>query len=213
MINANSGYTGYSMSNRAVEAYNSGEQPISNWTKQEMLDVVEELNPSILEACRGLSVSELRDFLLTYSGWHHTSSYFNRTNFYEIREDIEDLKPEDVPKHKCRKKDLAVRFHGDIYYLIWGGTKKHPKATEMALKNVDIEVHGSFYVVYNDSGTEILRKKIGSNGTSVVNYEEEKKRKERQAELEMLAAKQHRETADRIRQKSGPDAADVYEWF
>jgi hypothetical protein len=36
-MNANSGYSGWSMSNRAVEAYESGERPKSKWTKKAML--------------------------------------------------------------------------------------------------------------------------------------------------------------------------------
>ena len=39
--NANSGYSGYSMSNRAVMAYESGEMPLSNWSKEDILDNVE----------------------------------------------------------------------------------------------------------------------------------------------------------------------------
>ena len=35
MNNMNSGYNGYSMSNRAVEAYYNGEKPLSKWTKAE----------------------------------------------------------------------------------------------------------------------------------------------------------------------------------
>ena len=31
------GYKGYSMSNRAVEAYENAEKPMSRWTKQIML--------------------------------------------------------------------------------------------------------------------------------------------------------------------------------
>lgn len=75
MRDANAGYTGYSMSKRAVDAYDKGEQPESYWTKRELLDAVEETNPSILAACRSLCVSELRAFLLEYRGYHHTSSF------------------------------------------------------------------------------------------------------------------------------------------
>ena len=42
MFNINSGYHGFSMSNRAIEAYNNGEKPFSKWTKQDILDVIEE---------------------------------------------------------------------------------------------------------------------------------------------------------------------------
>ena len=34
MCNMNSGYSGYSMSNRAVDAYEDGEMPLSKWTKK-----------------------------------------------------------------------------------------------------------------------------------------------------------------------------------
>ena len=34
MWNMNSGYSGYSMSNRAVDAYEDGEMPLSKWTKK-----------------------------------------------------------------------------------------------------------------------------------------------------------------------------------
>lgn len=168
MINVNSGYVGYSMSKRASLAYDEDRRPLSKWSKADLIDAVEELNPSILDSCKGLSVSELRSFLLKYSEWHHTSSYYNRTNFYKIREDLEDLKLEDVPKHECSKKNSAERFHGSIYYLEWSGTKKHRKATNKKIEDVDIEIRGTFYVVFNDSGAEILRKKIDSNGTTVV---------------------------------------------
>lgn len=36
----NSGYAGWSMSKRAVEAYNNGEMPKSNWIKDEIIDAV-----------------------------------------------------------------------------------------------------------------------------------------------------------------------------
>ena len=168
MSDANAGYTGYSMSKRAVDTYDKGEQPESYWTKRELLDAVEETNPSILAACRSLCASELRDFLLEYKGWHHTSSFFNTTYFYAIREDLADLKPEDVPEHERRKKEPPVRFRGSITYLEWIGTKKHRKATKKILENVIIEERGSFYVALDDSGREVLRKKKDSNGTSVV---------------------------------------------
>ena len=157
MKNANSGYKGYSMSKRAVDAYDKGEQPESYWTKRELLDAVEETNPSILAACRSLCASELRDFLLEYKGWHHTSSFFNTTYFYAIREDLVDLKPEDVPEHERRKKEPPVRFRGSITYLEWSGTKKHPKATKKMLENVIIEERGSFYVVLDEYEREIIR--------------------------------------------------------
>ena len=38
----NSGYSGYSMSNRAVDAYEDGEMPLSKWTKKMIISEVVE---------------------------------------------------------------------------------------------------------------------------------------------------------------------------
>ena len=160
MNNLNSGYTGFSISKRAVEAYDRGEKPYSKWLKAEMLEAVEELNPSIIDKCRRLYVDELRDILLVPQGWHHTSMFFKKTKFYAIREDLEDLKPEVIPEHETKKKEPVRGFWGDITYLEWSGPRKHRRATEKKVEDVYIEMHGSFYVVFDKKGgTEILRKK------------------------------------------------------
>lgn len=41
MNDMNSGYNGFSMSNRAVQAYEDGEKPLSKWTKAEIMDIIE----------------------------------------------------------------------------------------------------------------------------------------------------------------------------
>ncbi len=172
MNNLNKGYAGFSMSNRAVDAYDRGEKPYSKWLKAEMLDAVEDLNPTIHDKCKRLSAPELRRILLVPQGWHHTSIFLNKTEFYSIREDIEELNPEDVPEHVVNNKDLVEGFWGDITYMEWSGSKNHRRAKEKKLENVYIECHGSFYVVLNEEGgTEILRKKKDSNGTTVVHRE------------------------------------------
>ena len=39
-----SGYNGYSMSNNAVEAYDSGKKPFSKWTKLDFLQEFEQID-------------------------------------------------------------------------------------------------------------------------------------------------------------------------
>ena len=77
------GYCNYSMSNNAVDAYESGEMPMSKWTKTAILDRCGEKAAQLSP----LTVAELRDLLLIPCGWHHTSKHFNRTSFYAIDED------------------------------------------------------------------------------------------------------------------------------
>lgn len=140
--NMNSGYSGYSMSNRAVEAYENGEKPLSKWTKEELLNEIEEyfnVNPDMqspnYDLLKRVNVSRLRGQCLTYSSYHHTGKYCNVTDFYEIdylgiqnidndwiMQQLEEQKQErqNKPKKQGMKKAL-------VKYGIWSGTRKHPK--------------------------------------------------------------------------------------
>ena len=88
------GYKGYSMSNNAVEAYESGERPISQWTKAAFTEEIEamtgESEEAVKAALKPYTTAQLRSQLLVLSSWHHTSCRYNRTNFYFV-EDLETL--------------------------------------------------------------------------------------------------------------------------
>lgn len=165
------GYHGYSMSNNAMRAYESGEKPLSKWSKSDMLDAVAHLRPDLVEQLRSMPIATLRRYLLTSTGWHHTGSYYNRTNFYGIDEDyLMDLTSDmimqwDMIKPKKKQQNKPVTRKGDFFYIEWEGSRKHPRAVEQELHNVNIETRGSFYIVTDDRGRELIRKKIGSNGT------------------------------------------------
>lgn len=182
MYNYNSGYSGFSMSNRAVEAYENGEKPISKWTKTAFF---EELNENLqdyniiaekINALKTLKVSILKERFLKKSSWHHTSNYFNNTNFYSINySKIEEMTIEEIKKLKELNKGIpetteSEKKKGKINFLEWSGSRKHPKATERILEDVYILEKGCFYYVFDKNNKEILKKKIGSNGTSVQYY-------------------------------------------
>lgn len=165
------GYSGYSMSNNAVSAYADGEKPKSKWMKNDFIELTKEINPSKLELVSALPINVLRDVLLYKSSWHHTSSMYNRTDFYSFDEDaLDDLTQEKVSRLLSAKKETPVENpirKGDIDYITWEGTRNYPKAVKHTLRDVNIQVKGSFYIITDDNGKEILRKKIGSNGTYV----------------------------------------------
>lgn len=77
------------MSNNAVNAYENGEKPLSKWTKKEILSELENLGWNI-ENFKKFKVSDLKSELLEKSSWHHTSKFFNETNFYCIEEGLEE---------------------------------------------------------------------------------------------------------------------------
>jgi len=93
----NRGYVDYSMSVRASEAYSNGQKPKSKWLKREFLKSTKEyLNSECEQSClqmplneiivslKSLTIKELKEHFLAYCGYHHTSKFFNETDFYEI---------------------------------------------------------------------------------------------------------------------------------
>ena len=178
------GYSGFSMSNNAVAAYESGEKPLSKWTKAEILSAVEEINPQAVEYLKPINAATLREHLLSNSSWHHTGYYYNKTDFYALDEDVVSELTQDAvnqwTKIADKKPEDTETFRGNIDYVEWSGSRNHPKATNKRLENVVIQKRGSFYRVLADNGNEILRKKIGSNGTRVISNEEMRKQQERE---------------------------------
>lgn len=125
------GYNGYSMSNNAVSAYINGEKPLSKWTKQELLCALGEKE----RLCKKLTTNELRSEFLKKSSWHHTSSMYNRTDFYRINVDaVEEITAERVEEIiECREKPAVAKAEKPMYitalveYDEWEGTRKHPR--------------------------------------------------------------------------------------
>ena len=121
------GYYRFSMSNNAISAYNSGEKPFSKWRKS---DILEELG-ELANRFEKVPAPALKSALLYKSSWHHTSKHFNKTNFYSVDLDkaeemtdaeIAALCASKVAKHPPKTEKRHVS------YLVWSGTRKHPKA-------------------------------------------------------------------------------------
>ena len=171
------GYHNYSMSNNAVNAYANGEKPLSKWTKSAIIAAADEYLTEEEDAqreqklawLRAATLAKLKDFALRVSSWHHTSCHYNATDFYSLDERALDcMTAEDAAELLAKdvKPAAPARRLGSIEWLEWGGTRKHPKATERKLDGVEIEEKGAFYLVYKN-GELVLRKKIDSNGTFV----------------------------------------------
>lgn len=217
LFNMNSGYNGYSMSNRAVEAYESGEAPMSKWTKAKILDAIADIDEEKAEKLKKVKVKILRAHFLEYSSWHHTSSYANATDFYSLDEGaVESLEEEDIKalldeSARPVERTTITRYRGSIEYLEWSGSRRHPKATEMSLDDVFIEEHGCYYVIFDEKGNEILRKKMGSRGTYVTDYEAEKRYAERR-QKEIEEEKKRKEEEDKqYKTNSTEEAYAFYE--
>ena len=121
-----SGYYGYSMSNNAMAAYEAGLKPVSKWTRAELLEACGDKS----ELVKPLTVAELRAVLLYRAEWHHTSSHYNRTDFYAFDADaLEELTAEKVaaiiaeraPRAPRAPKADTAEHAAEIVYTIWTG--------------------------------------------------------------------------------------------
>lgn len=168
----NSGYVGQSKSVRAYEAEDNDRYTATECDK--LLGV----SSGATKAC------------LVPSEWHHTGSYYKETDYYDIRlllaikdndeEVISEYDEDEIKKAKesleelksWRKPKLTSKtYKADVEWLTWSGTRKHPKATNHFVKNVDVEERGSYYY-FNDERGIPTKKMIGSNGTYVHKLDE-----------------------------------------
>lgn len=131
------GYKNFSMSNNAVSAYYDGEKPFSKWTKADILEAIEEQNCGefSFELVKKLPVDFLKRKCLRRSSWHHTSNYYNKTDFYsfcgfemadsDILELLAAMKANKQTKKPEKQKLKYVTAL--IEYTYWTGTRNHPK--------------------------------------------------------------------------------------
>lgn len=130
--NYNSGYSGYSMSKRAVKAYSDGEKPISKFSKSEILDNVSENYPKkVYDHAKTLSKEQLVNLFLKRSSWHHTSSRMNKTIFYSFNDGVDSDYVLGVNKRKVyREKPTKKRQWALVKWTQWLGTRSRPKPKE-----------------------------------------------------------------------------------
>lgn len=186
------GYYGYSMSNNAVDAYDAGMMPKSKWTKEAILDGIKAeyekyIPDEVYAVISKLPLGYLRNKFLERKEWHHTSSWYNKTDFYGIDSDFLDtdtsaegmidfLKQdyakwkEEYDKERAEKK-AEKDSKGDFCYfkyLVWGGSRAHPRAYDEESYGY---VKGDWIYFADENGNLTGRKKgFYSNGTEVIKY-------------------------------------------
>lgn len=74
MWNMNSGYSGYSMSNRAVDAYEDGEMPLSKWTKKMIISEVVEHEHFTEEELKKYPKNVLAEYAVIIGNWAYLES-------------------------------------------------------------------------------------------------------------------------------------------
>ena len=140
------GYFEFSKSNNAVAAEESGRYPATTLGK--LLGV----NPKAIKA------------LLTASEWHHTSSHYNKTDYYdaeEAQERLEELKAWQEPK---AGEVIHPGCSGE--FVDWSGTRNYPKATVVKFENLAVIEKGDWFTFFIQVTPVMVRKVRKSRSTN-----------------------------------------------
>lgn len=160
----NSGYINYSMSVRAANRYDENIKPLSKWTKTEIIEILESYDfqgkDFTINDLKKIPAPVLKNLFLIYDSWHHTSSYYNQTSFYSFDDEIFDaLTKEEINATIKRFKEEKKKVTEETWkceYLVWSGTRKHPKAE----KRIAIgTIKGNWFYLENGK-----KKSINANG-------------------------------------------------
>lgn len=169
------GYCGHRTSRNSLIARELGSRPLSEWTKDMFICSIERIAPERIAKFKKIPVALLQCYCLRRNGYHHTSGWRNKTDFYELNKGavttISDEVLSVLAKLKEPKPAVETAF-GTFNYIEWGDSSDrtgyfgHPD--HISIANAKIEAKGKFYSVWDETGKFVVRKKIGSNGTEVV---------------------------------------------
>lgn len=137
-----SGYHGYSKSNNAVAAEAEGLYPAS-----------------VLAKRIGVRAAAIKA-LMRPTEWHHTSAWYNRTQYYsedDALEIIEELRA-------WRPPDSQEIVHEGCtgWYLAWSGTRRFRRAREVQFGPIRVTQRGTWFTLHLPSGP--LRKRADTRG-------------------------------------------------
>lgn len=136
MYNSNRGYVGYSRSKRSSEAIESFEMPISLISSSAISNFLtvsgySDTEVDLLKSIPACIWKYVAKSCTRRSSWHHTSSFYNKTDHYDL-EDIANYIlqnnktiKEDYKSSKVLKKSSFA--YGWINVQVWGGSRKRPK--------------------------------------------------------------------------------------
>lgn len=122
-------YIGNRMSERAFNAYQEGAKPLSKWTKREILDLIDSVDSDLSKKLSKVSKKKLQETFLVCTSWHHTGSYFNKTNFYEFNVGAVEDFDQSMIHSLFEKNEIKSEILEYVYfeYIEFEGSRKHPK--------------------------------------------------------------------------------------
>lgn len=151
------GYNGFSKSNNAIAAEREGRFPLSRAAKQ-----------------AGVPAELIKRFVRA-GEWHHSSSWYNRVDYYDVAEikavfglassedfDAIPAAVEALAAHAPAKTE-AVRHEGcSAEWIEWSGSRTRPVAHERKAAAIAVTISGAFATLHLPGGD--LRKKLTARG-------------------------------------------------
>jgi len=140
------GYEGFSKSNNAIEAESSGLFPASKIAKK---------------LGHGITPQGIRE-VLDPAEYHHTSSRYNPTDYYDLEEAKEHF--EEIKKISKIKSESRILKNAQVEWLEWGGTRAHPVPIKKSADGCTIDYKGGAFCLINFADGKMMRKKLTTNG-------------------------------------------------
>lgn len=130
----NSGYVGSKRSIRSYEAIQNNEMPLSQMNKDTIGTYLDYSDIDQVDLLKKQPIA-LWKFVakeVGASSWHHTGTYFNKTDHYDLDEVAHELlKNLAFYQEKYAEHKRAKKINGLNYCVldaqIWGGSRNHPK--------------------------------------------------------------------------------------
>lgn len=169
MHNMNSGYDGYSMSKRAVEAYGNGEKPYSKWKKSDILERLKEYDTSVeYDFLKKLPLTILKEMYIKYSSYHHTGKFCNSTNFYDF--EFQDYSKDEIlemlefyKKSKEKEENKKTEYYyAYMKFYVWTRNKYGGKSVDT---DYEIGIVVGKWLYYNGG-----KNKLNINANKVIDY-------------------------------------------
>lgn len=114
---------------------------------------------SVLAKRLGVKAGAIKS--LMHSGeWHHTSKYFNMTDYYSEDDAIEMLDELKAWRAAATKRETFKNCSGS--YLEWSGTRNHPRAEKVIFKCIWVTRKGKWFTLHFPDGQ--VRKNENTRG-------------------------------------------------
>ncbi|MDF5050484.1 hypothetical protein P3646_06790 [Vibrio parahaemolyticus] len=165
MEHRGNGYSGYSKSNNAIFAEEENKFPISEISKRTKL-----------------ATDTIRYFFEPCE-WHHTSKLYNKTDYYDYNEIVENIDDEVLAydkelkaKKRSQRKNTQLHKGCDVDWVEWRGNGRSKRRVERSEENCTILVSGNKHTITTPSG-EVVVKMGHANGFMFRTGEELRKAK------------------------------------